>query len=260
MTSPLVFLRMTASNEYLNKYLLSALLLAASLSLSGCGNSCFVFVSNPGGGSFPSGVPSCSVEPAKTNSRVRLGSSPLPEQNDDRARIEHIFLTVQGIEASSSADENVPNWQELAPNLVKSPVQLDLLGRGDACGSNILDSAAVPADVYRQVRLDLLPDQAEASESRTGMNSCGRVGLNCLVTSDGEVRRLSIGNADGHIQVRADQIEDGFFRAVPETPLTLNIEFRPQSSIFIPSGEQVSFIPAFTVSSQKLCEGDPQLN
>jgi Domain of unknown function (DUF4382) len=254
MMSPLVFLRATASN----KYLLFASLLATSL--SGCGNSCFVFVSNPGGGSFPPDVPSCSVEPAKTNIRVRFGSSPLPEQNDDRARIEHIFLTVQGIEASSSTDENAPNWRELAPNLVKSPVQLDLLGRGDACGSGLLDSAAVPADVYRQVRLNLLPDQPDASEPRPGINACGRVGMNCLVTSDGEVRRVSTGNTEARIQVRADQIEDGFFRAVPEIPLTLNIEFRPQSSIFIPTVDHVSFIPAFMVSSQNPCEGDPQLN
>jgi Domain of unknown function (DUF4382) len=258
MMSPLVFPCATASKKCLNKYLVFASLLATSL--SGCGNSCFVFVSNPGGGSFPPGIPSCSVQPAKTNIRVRLGSSPLPEQNDDRTRIEHIFLTVQGIEANSSTDENVPNWQELAPNLIKNPVQLDLLGRGDACASSSLDSAAVPSDVYRQVRLELIPDQADRSEARPGINACGRAGLNCLVTSDGEVRRVSIGNAETHIQVTAEQIENGFFQALPETPLTLDIEFRPQSSIFIPSGDHVTFIPAFTVSSQKSCEGDPQPN
>jgi uncharacterized protein DUF4382 len=251
---PLVFLRATVSNKYL---LLTVLLAAAQ---SGCGNSCFVFVSNPGGGSFPPGVPSCSVAPAQTNIRVRLGSSPLPVQNDDRARIEHIFLTVQGIEASSSADENVSNWQELAPNLAKSPLQLDLLGRSDACGSGILDSASVPADVYRQVRLNLLQDQPNASEPSSIINACGRAIMNCLVTSDGEVRRLSIANTEARIQVRADQMEGGFFQALPETPLTLNIEFRPQSSIFIPASDHVSFIPDFTVSSQNPCEGDPQLN
>jgi hypothetical protein len=256
MKFPLVFRGATASKKYLNTYLLFASLLATSL--GGCGNSCFVFVSNPGGGSFPPGIPSCSVQPAQTNIRVRVGSSPLPEQNDDRAVIEHIFLTVQGIEASSSSDENVPNWQELAPNLKKNPVQLDLLGRGDACASGVLDSAAVPSGVYRQVRLDVLTDQPEASEPGLGINSCGRAGLNCLVTSDGEVRRVAIGNAETHIQVTAEQIENGFFQALPETPLTLNIEFRPQSSIFVPSEDHVSFIPAFTVSSQKSCEGEPQ--
>jgi hypothetical protein len=190
---PLVFLRATVSN----KYLLLTLLLATAQ--SGCGNSCFVFVSNPGGGSFPPGVPSCSVAPAKTNIRVRVGSSPLPEQNADRSRIEHIFVTVQGIEASSSADENVSNWQELAPNLVKNPLLLDLLGRSDSCGSGILDSASVPADVYRQLRFDLLPDQPDSSEPGSVVNACGRAVMNCLVTSDGEVRRLSIGNTEARI-------------------------------------------------------------
>jgi Domain of unknown function (DUF4382) len=254
MMSPLPFLRATASN----KYLFFALLLTTAL--SGCGNSCFVFVSNPGGGTFSPGVPSCSVEPAKTDIRVRLGSSLLPEQNDDRARIEHIYLTVRGIEASSSTGENVSNWQELAPNLVRSPAQLDLLGRGDVCASGILDSAAVPADVYSQVRLDLLPDQPEAGEPGPAINACGRAGMNCLITSDGEVRRVSIGNTEASIQVRADQIEDGFFRAVPDAPLTLTIEFRPQSSIFIPTADHVTFIPDFLVSSQNRCEGEPQLN
>lgn len=248
--SPLVFFRSTSSH----KYLLFALLLA--MSLVGCGDSCFVFVSNPGG-SLPPGVPSCSVDTQKTNIRVRLGSSLLPAQNDDRIRIEHIFLTVRGIEASSSTDENVPNWQELAPNLVKSAVQLDLLGRGNVCGSGILDSAVVPADLYRQVRLDLLPDQPDASEPRPGINSCGLAGMNCLVTSTGEVRRLSVGHTEARIQVRADEIEGGFFQAIPDVPLTLSIEFLPQSSIFIPAEGHVSFIPAFTVSSRSPCQGDP---
>lgn len=209
MTTPLLFFRANAPH----KYLIFASLLAVSL--LGCGNSCFVFVSNPGGGSLPPGTPTCSVGAPTTNIRVRIGSGSVPPQNDDRTRIEHIFLTVQGIEGSTSTDENVPNWQELAPNLVKSPVQLDLLGRGNVCGSSILDSAIIPADVYRQVRLDLLPDQPGASESSSGINSCGRAGIHCVVTSNGEVQRVSIGNTETRIRVRADEIEGGFFPAVP---------------------------------------------
>ena len=228
-------------------------MLFLSLGLIGCDNSCFVFISNPGGGITPGGTPTCSLNQAKGNVRPRLTSSLTPAADGESARIQHIFVTVRGIEANpnASADENSPDWQELAPKLVTQPKQMDLLASsGNSEELNSLDDIAIPADAYRQVRLRLSPNQPSASDSVLQESSCGSFGFNCLVTSDGGVRPLVLDSGLSQIQVSSDHISGGFFRILPETTVTLKVEFNPQSSLFINTDEAVRFVPVFTVESQ----------
>src|SRR5271154_1215687 len=128
-------------------FFLATLLL--SLALIGCDtNSCILIVSDPGGGggTISGNGPSCSL--STTTVSMSITSSLPPPEPEGQPRIQHVFVTLRGIEANpgATADEDSPDWQELAPNLAKEPIQLDLLARsGDSCEPNISARVSVPA-------------------------------------------------------------------------------------------------------------------
>jgi hypothetical protein len=232
------------------------------LSIAGCSNYCFVFVSNPGGavltGSTP---PSCQLNTATGTVSLRVAASPTPpaQATPTPASIQHIFVTLRGIEASPSVipNDDSPDWRELAPHLATQPAQLDLLTHdNDSCDRNqhTFADVAIPADAYRQIRLQLSPNQPATDEPVPEENSCGSVGFNCVVTADGGIRPLVLPDPSSQFQISSDHISGGFFRVLPDTPVNLNIEFNPQSSLFIPAEEAVRLLPAFTVTPQTSCE------
>lgn len=226
------------------------------LVLIGCDNTCFVFISNPGG-TISGNTPTCSLNQAKGNVRVRITSPLALPANGESARIEHIYVTLRGVEANPNAiaDDDSPDWQELAPMLATRPAQLDLLAnRGDARELDSSDDVAVPADAYRQVRLRLSPNPSDASDPVLEVNLCGSLGLHCIVTSDGSVRPLVLDPGPSQIQISSDHIAGGFFRVFPDTTANLEIEFNPQSSRLIPADETVRLVPVFAVESQTFDE------
>ncbi len=173
------------------------------------------------------------------------------------SRIQHVFLTLRGIEAnpSAAADDESPDWQELAPKLAAQPVQVDLLAAGgDSCEAGGFESASVHADAYRQIRLRLAPNQTDSTEPLLEQNSCGSAGFNCIVTSDGDIRPLVLAGDAPQIQVTSEHIAGGFFRIASEASVNLKIEFNPKASQFIPAEGVVQFVPDFTVDSQTPCE------
>ena len=176
---------------------------------------------------------------------------------DEASRIRHVFLTLRGIEANASAvaDDESPDWQELAPKLAAQPVQVDLFAAGgDSCEAGGFESAAVRADAYRQIRLRLAPNETDSTEPILGQNSCGSAGFNCIVTSDGDIRPLVLARDALEIQVTPEHIAGGFFRIVSEASVNLEIDFDPNASQFIPTEGIVRMVPVFTVDSQGRCE------
>ena len=143
------------------------------LALVGCSNYCFVFVSNPGGSiSTSSNTPSCQLNTATGTVSLRVTASPTSSAQATPlpTTIQHIFVTLRGIEATPSAipNDDSPNWRELAPQLATQPEQLDLLARcADSCDQyqNTFADVAVPADAYRQIRLQPLTQSAGARTS-----------------------------------------------------------------------------------------------
>jgi Domain of unknown function (DUF4382) len=231
-----------------------------AFALIGCGDSCVIFVSNPGGGgggTLSGGTPTCSFSPMNGKIRLRISSSVAVPKSGGQAEIQHIFVTIRGIEATTNAfagDES-PDWKELTPNLAAQEVQLDLLAQsGESCGGSSFESAAIPADTYRQVRLSLSSNQPAESDSTSQENLCGSSGVNCIETSDGKIRPLVLDSKFSRIQVSSDHIRGGFFQVFPETPANLRIEFNSQSSLFIPAGEGVRMIPVFMADTQTACE------
>jgi hypothetical protein len=225
--------------------------------LASCGDSCVIFVSDPGGGTLSGGTPSCSLNPMNGNVRLRMSSSPAAPKSGGLAEVQHIFVTIRGIEATANAfaEAEAPDWKELTPNLATQPVQLDLLARSaESCEGISLESDAVPADTYRQIRLSLSPNQPDASYAAPQENLCGSVGLNCIETSDGEIRALVLDSNFSKMQISPEHIRHGFFQILPQTTANLRIEFDSRSSLFIPAGESVRLIPVFSVDAQASCE------
>jgi Domain of unknown function (DUF4382) len=227
------------------------------LSFAGCGDTCFIFVSNPSGGTIAVGSTTCPPNQANGTVHLRLTSSVMPSAGDWSTSVQHIFVTLRGIEAnpSATAAEDSPDWQELAPKLATQPMQFDLLAHiGDSCAPNTFGDVAVPADVYRQVRLLLSPSHSEANEPVPQENGCGRVGFNCIVRADGGIRPLLLNRQLPQVNIPPDHLAGGFFRILPETTVNLTIEFNPSASLVFPAGEAVLLVPVFTVDSQAPCE------
>ena len=229
------------------------------LSLTGCGDSCFLFVSNPSGGTLAVGTTACSLNNPNGTARLRLASSVKPTAADWPTSVQHIFVTFRGIEANPSAmaDDDSPGWQELAPKLATEPIQFDLLAlNSGSCESNVLGDAAVPADTYRQIRLRLSTSLAETDESIPQENRCGGVGLNCIVKTDGSTRALILGSQMLRVRIPQDQIAGGTFQILPGTAANLTIEFSPSSSLVFPADGAVQLVPVFTVDSNSSCESE----
>jgi hypothetical protein len=230
------------------------------LGLAGCGDSCLLIVSNPGGGggTVSGSIPNCSLSPATGNVRVRVRSSLAPSTSSDADRTEHLFVTIRGVEAnpSADADDEASGWEELAPRLAMQPEQIDLLAHSaDSCDAGALGDVRVAANQYRQIRLRLLDNEAGFSNSLLQQNSCGSVGFNCVVTHDGSIGALEMDNELApQIRIPSENIDGGFFRVVPETASDLEIKFIPQSSRLIPAKESARLVPVFTAAPKAPCE------
>jgi len=275
----------TASQKVFFSLLLFSIVLL-SLGLIRCDNACVLVVSNPGGsiGTVSGNGPSCSLSTTSGTASVRIAAHAATAGDeasrigahalgagdeasriaahalgagDEASRIRHVFLTLRGIEANASAvaDDESPDWQELAPKLAAQPVQVDLFAAGgDSCEAGGFESAAVRADAYRQIRLRLAPNETDSTEPILGQNSCGSAGFNCIVTSDGDIRPLVLARDALEIQVTPEHIAGGFFRIVSEASVNLEIDFDPNASQFIPTEGIVRMVPVFTVDSQGRCE------
>jgi Domain of unknown function (DUF4382) len=236
------------------------------LALIGCGDSCVVIVSNPGGGggTVLGSVPNCSLSTATGNIRLRVTSSLAPPSSGQPDRTEHIFVTIRGVEAnpSATADDEASGWEELAATLSSQPKQVDLLAQSvDSCAAGAFSHVAIPANQYRQIRLRLLARPAEGSESVLEGNSCGSVAFNCVVTHDGSIRQLVTDNElSPQILISSDNIDGGFFRILPGTATDLEIKFVPQLSRLVRANEATRLVPVFTAAPQASCQTEAALN
>jgi hypothetical protein len=228
----------------------------ACATVVGCDNTCVTFVWNPGG-IAPGKVPSCTFTQANGTADIRLSSIAAPPTNSESASVRHIFITLRGIQASSSeaAGEDSSDWVDLAPRLAMQPVQIDLMGpAADSCSSSLLAENVVVAGVYTQIRLRLLSNQQATSGVVPQENSCGDVGFNCIVTADGPSRPLILDGEAHEIILRSDRIQGGFLRVLPDTHTSIALEFNPYASTLLPAAEADRLSPVFTVDVRTPCD------
>ena len=75
------------------------LALLVSLTFISCGNSCVLGVFNPGGTIIVAGG-NCTMNTGNGTMAVRAAAAPAPEGVSSSLYLQHVFVTIRGIEAS----------------------------------------------------------------------------------------------------------------------------------------------------------------
>jgi Domain of unknown function (DUF4382) len=226
------------------------------LLFAGC-NTCIGIVSNPGGSGgvvTVTNLSTCSLPAVKGNLRPHINLSPALAATPSTMR--HIFVTLRGIQANpnASADDDSPGWIELAPGLARKPLQFDLLAQSEeSCSANLLVPAAVPADLYRQIRLQISPDEPMTDPPALEQNACGESGFNCTVTENGDVHPIKVGGFPAVIRITSAEIEDGFFSVPPDSDRQLEITLSGYSLLSLPATQAPELVPTFTATLAPPC-------
>jgi hypothetical protein len=106
---------------------------------------------------------------------VNLSLSDPPSCMPPNGHFTHVFVTVRSVQGhnSASADDSSSGWQELAPQLVSAPMQIDLFSQAQTnCVLAQLGSASLPVGNYQQIRLLLFSNNPAAAAALPSSNAC----------------------------------------------------------------------------------------
>ncbi len=254
---------MTHRSQILSLILMGAALLF-SFPLADCGDVCVSVT-----GVFPNATsstnpPTCKLGTSTGTLNLEISSASADSPAPMAPNLQHVFVTLRGIEAhpSALAAADSPGWQDLAPELVNEPVQIDLMApssaAASACAARPIRKSVVRADVYRLIRLRFLSDQPAADEPLPQQNECAGIGFNCVVANNGQKHPLVFDDDAQTLFIAPQQIAQGFFRVLPDAQTNLRINFDPNSSLAKPAGEAVKLAPVFSASQAASCETFPQ--
>lgn len=169
-----------------------------------------------------------------------------------RANYQSVFVTVRSVQAhiSSTAGDGSSGWQELAPNLASSPVQLDLLSTpaGGCTLAMLGTNISLPAGDYQQIRLILLANNPPAGQAVPATNACSSVNAyNCVVLAGGTVRALNLSSqANTGLKIPPGQIVGGPIRVADGQHVDVNIDFNACASIVAQGNNQFRLRPTLT--------------
>jgi len=218
----------------------SCVLVLSVAMVAGCGNSCFVGFSNNGNGGLiikaGNPPPACSLPQTNGMMSVRV-LKPLAFEFGGAALPQHAFVTLQGVQLHSSdiADLASPDWIEIAPRLRAEPLQIDLIG--GSVSELLVDSAAIPAGTYRQIRLRFLPDSSESGGKLLSQNACGEAHRNCIVTADGRIDTLAWAAEIPDILITGDAIQSGSLVLLPEAKMDVLLTFELSRMLYSSAAE-----------------------
>jgi hypothetical protein len=190
------------------------------------------------------------------NVSVRVVTAANSSEGPIAPNLQHVFVTLQGIEAHTSAvaPDDSPDWEELAPDLAREPKQVDLMAElANSCPTNGIPGARVSAGAYRQIRLRLAPSRATSGEAFLAQTACGELGPHCAISPDGQIHPLTFGEGTLLVHIAPDRISGGFFSVLPDADIHLTIEFNRFASFAVPSGDAVQFTPVFTAETVASC-------
>jgi len=177
---------------------------------------------------------------------VAVVKSPICETCTASSRAQHIFVTLKSIQLHSVFPDplNSPEWLELAPQFLREPRQIDLLG--DSIPVILVQNAPVPAGTYREVRLQFLPDTTASAGALLTETSCGQNHANCMLMADGRVEELHFaGNGNATDLLVPVQINgSNSLVVVPGATLDLRLTLQPQqvSAVSPSEGWQIHYV------------------
>ena len=222
-------------------------------SFAGCTSYCVVIQSNPGGTIDPNTT--CQAKTTTGNVAVTFSSSSVGAEAA-LVRAPRIFVTFRGIDGlRAPTPDDAPTWQELAPHLAEKPVQVELTSEArSSCAVGPLGSAAVPAGVYRQLRLRLFSNAAPDRTATAALEQsvCGPSVFSCLIPPDAAPQPL-VWDDPAEIVIASDRIEGGSFRVLPNGSVHIAIALDPILSRALPTGPALRLIPSFSVWVQPEC-------
>jgi hypothetical protein len=162
----------------------------------------------------------------------------------------HVYITVRSVQAhtSATADDNSAGWQELAPQLVNQPMQIDLFAAGsNTCLlTNLGSNTALPAGNYQQIRL-LLVANSGGSGATPATNNCNGQGFNCVVLQDGSIHQIDLSSqANTGLKISPGQIVGGPISVGAGQDVDLNIDFNACASIIQEGNGQYRLKPVLT--------------
>ncbi len=157
----------------------------------------------------------------------------------------HVYITIRSVQAhiSATADDNSPGWQELAPQLVLQPAQVDLLNL-PASGACLLaqlgSTSSLPVGDYQQIRLLLLANAAPNGPA-PATNACAKLGqvFNCVVDKNNNFSTLDLSSqANTGLKVPPGQIVGGPIRVLAGQSVDINVDFNTCASLVpLPNGD-----------------------
>src|SRR6266851_3374207 len=197
---------------------------------------------------------SVSTPPTPGTGMVTVSISDPPScmaPNGSSTSFTHVFITVRSVQAhiDPRADDNSPEWQELAPQLASQPMQIDLFATPTNCVLAQLGSASLPVGSYQQIRLLLVsnnPAAGAATPTKTN-NACAGNGFNCVVLSDNSIHELQLSSQDNTgLKIPPGQIVGGPIQVMAGQSVDLNIDFNACASIVLEGNGTYRLKPTLT--------------
>lgn len=236
----MVFCRKTRSlDDRLNRLCLPAVVFLAGLA-AGCGNSCYTFVSNPGGGISTGSFSSpCVAATPTAKARVSAQVAQQCESCSQSNQIQMLVIRLRGVQLHRSvgAAGPGPDWLDLYPQLKIQPQQFELTGITHGTPGAIVlgNMEAIPADRYDLVRLQFATSRETAPALDTDQQVCGGVGANCVVMGDGRILPLVLDGDAVEFRIAREGQTSGELLAVPDTENQLLIDLTPVWSLGVSS-------------------------
>jgi len=197
---------------------------------AGCGSTCFVGFSNNGNGSLlitaSNPATACPTSQGMGTVLVSATKSVPCEMCTDASRMNRVFIALSGISLRESGESST--WLDLAPQLAREPLQIDLMD-SSVPAQTLIASAIAPAGSYREIRMQFAADFQIRSEESVIASDCGRVHWNCIVAADGRAEPLFFPNDGSELVISTDNIENGSFLVLPGSKTTLRLTLQPQS-------------------------------
>ena len=234
--------------------LIAVLVFLASLLFTSCGNSCFVFVSNPNNGTVVAGSSGsgsvCGLAKPQPLGTVRVIAHVIPvcQACSPSNQIQSIFVALQGIDLHPLASgEQPPGWQRLLPQFENEPISVDLM-KGQAAGRELVpaeDKMAAAAGSYDAMRVRFASGQPTSILS-SGQSPCGTYGLNCVVLMDGTIQPILLGESGSELLISSERMPGRPLLILPGSDNELSLDLMPVRSVVLTADSRVRFVLALT--------------
>jgi hypothetical protein len=186
---------------------------------------------------------------------VAVAKSQICETCTASGQAQHIYVTLKSIQLHSVFPEsqNNPEWLELAPQLLREPRQIDLLG--DVTPERLVQSASFPAGTYGDLLLQFLPDSDAPTgpDMLSGESACGQTHANCMLMADGRVEQLHFTSDQSQLRLPLQYNGSSALVVVPGGTVDLRLALQPKqvSAVSPSNGWQIQYVLEGTVAASR---------